>query len=70
MLVGHNDKAIQEERKMIMAETVQQILDRARYARKHDWREYEFYKSQISFAARSNLEYEDGIRRLCLILEL
>lgn len=53
-----------------MTETVQQILDRARYARKHDWREYEFYKSQISFAARSNLEYEDGIRRLCLILEL
>ena len=55
---------------MSMAETVQQVLDRARSARKHDWREYEFYKSQISFAARSNLEYEDGIRRLCLILEL
>ena len=51
-------------------QTVQKVLDRARHARKHDWREYEFYKSQISFAARSNLEYEDGIRRLCLILEL
>ena len=69
-MVGSDDQAIQEERKMSMAETVQQVLDRARHARKHDWREYEYFKNQISFAARSNLEYEDGIRRLCLILEL
>ena len=69
-MVGSDDQAVQEEREMNMIETVQQVLDRARHARKHDWREYEFYKSQISFAARSNLEYEDGIRRLCLILEL
>ena len=69
-MVGSDDQAVQEEREMSMTETVQQVLDRARHARKHDWREYEFYKSQISFAARSNLEYEDGIRRLCLILEL
>ena len=69
-MAGHHDKAIQEEREIIMAETVQQILDRARHARKHDWHEYEFFKSQIKFAARSNLEYENGIKQLCLILEL
>ena len=69
-MAGSDDQAVQEEREISMAETVQQILDRARHARKHDWREYEFYKSQISFAARSSVEYEDGIRRLCLILEL
>ena len=53
-----------------MSEKVEELLKEARFARKRDYRVYEYFKNKIYDLGLNYIESEQAIRQLAKILEV
>jgi hypothetical protein len=53
-----------------MNEQLENLIKQAKTVSKHDWPTFELMKTQVIKWSKSDMEYEEAIRRLINILEV